>query len=71
MGCGTRQDLLTHDANTMRDYGYRRISEGLKLPGVIIVSQAVPIGQAAADVCLIADCGSAEDFEQLVVFLPL
>src|SRR5258708_9008781 len=38
--------VLTHDAATMTYHAYRRIEAGLPLPGVVIISQILPIGEA-------------------------
>ena len=38
--------VLTHDASTMGVFAYERVRLGEPMPGVIVVEQDLPIGQA-------------------------
>lgn len=40
------------------------------MPGVIVVSDTMPIGEAVESLTVYLECGTAEDFENLVTFLP-
>src|SRR2546422_9872192 len=42
--------LLTHDIRTMRRYAYARLEAGLSMPGVFVVPQSLPVGQAIDEV---------------------
>ena len=48
--------LLTHDIRTMRRYAYLRLEAGLPMPGVFVVPQSLPVGQAINEVLLLAEC---------------
>ncbi len=63
--------VVSHDVNTLIGHAVRRIENGEKMPGVVIVSQQLPTKRAIEDLVYIAACGRHEDFENLVTFLPL
>ncbi len=48
--------VLTHDVTTMSKHAFDRVEQDLRMPGVIEVSQDVPIGEAIEDLILIAEC---------------
>ena len=41
------------------------------MPGVIAVSQALPVGQVIDDLLLVVQCSRAEDWTNQVRYLPL
>ena len=45
--------VVTHDASTMEGAAYERVGQGLAMPGVFVVSQSIPIGQAIEDLLLV------------------
>ncbi len=63
--------LLTHDIRTMRRHAYARVEAGLPMPGVFVVPQSLPIGQAIEEVLLLAECSVEGEWEGQVRFLPL
>jgi len=63
--------LFTHDVTTMRPYAEARVAEGKPMPGVIEVSQYLPIGQAIEEILLIAECSVEGEWEGQILFLPL
>ena len=63
--------VLTHDVTTMSKHAFDRVTEGLSMPGVIEVSQDVPIGEAIEELVLIAECSLENEWENQVIFLPL
>jgi hypothetical protein len=63
--------LLTHDASTMTAAAYARISTGEASPGVIVIPQWLPVGDALEDLLLILECSTPEDWAGQVRFLPL
>lgn len=48
--------LLTHDASTMTKHAYTRVESARQMPGVFEVGQEMPIGEAIADLILVATC---------------
>lgn len=62
--------LLTHDRQTIPKHAYDRIRAHLKMPGVIVVSDTLPVGEAIEVVSMYIECGTVEDFNQQVFFLP-
>ena len=63
--------LLTHDVNTLTAFAYRRIAQGLPMPGVFEVSLKVPISVAIEDILLLAECSVEGEWEGQVNYLPL
>ena len=40
------------------------------MPGIIVVSDTMPVGQAIEVLTMYFDCGTADEFENMVLFLP-
>jgi hypothetical protein len=68
---GEGRVLLTHDVNTMTKYAYRRTAAGQRMPGVLAVSQSIPVGKAVEDLLLLAECTLEGELEGQVLHLPL
>jgi predicted nuclease of predicted toxin-antitoxin system len=62
--------VLTHDRKTMTEYAYDRVRSHQPMPGIIVVSDTMPVGEAIEALRICIECGTAEDFESLVMFLP-
>lgn len=63
--------LLNHDKRTMpRHFGAFR-GAGHHSPGVILLPQELPIGQAIQDIVLIWTASWAEEYQDLMIRLPL
>lgn len=63
--------LLTHDVRTMPIYAAERLRKGQAMPGLILVPQLLPIGRAINDLLLIAQCSQANEYEGMILRLPL
>lgn len=63
--------VLTHDRNTMPNFAYDRVRDGQPMPGVFVVSDLIPIGQAIDEILLVVDCFSVEECKDFVRFFPL
>jgi hypothetical protein len=63
--------LLTHDTRTMPNHAYQRVKGGNALPGVFVINDQMPIGQAIEELLTIIGASNAAEWENLVVFLPL
>jgi hypothetical protein len=63
--------LLTHDVKTMPGFVYARVRDGLSVPGIIEVSDKVPIGEVLDDLEIIIGAGTPQDFENQVRYVPL
>ena len=55
--------LLTHDRQTMPGFAYSRVIAGQRMPGVLLVSDEMPIGQAINELLIAVRCLAPEDFE--------
>ncbi len=67
----TNRILLTRDAETMIGFAYDRVKAELPMPGIVEVSDKLPIGKAIEELVLMIGAGIASDFEQQVRFVPL
>src|SRR5207249_1120328 len=63
--------LLTHDRDTMPRRAYDRMISGQVMPGVFLVSDRTPIGQAVDEILLAVDCLAPEECTGFVRFFPL
>ncbi len=63
--------ILTHDRATMADYAYQRIAVGETMPGVFVLNDRLPIGQAIEELLLMVVCSEQAEWNGLVVYLPL
>lgn len=63
--------LLTHDRATMMEFAYERVRAGQPMPGVFVIHDRFPVGQAIQEILLLAHCSQAGEWEGIVVFLPL
>jgi predicted nuclease of predicted toxin-antitoxin system len=63
--------VLTHDRDTMPNFAYDRVRAGQPLPGVFVVSDLMPIGQAIDEILLAVECLTLEECKDLVRFFPL
>ena len=61
--------LLTHE--TMTKHAYARVESGKQMPGVFEVGQEMPIGEAIADLMLVATCSLDGEYNGQVRYLPL
>ncbi len=66
-----RRVLLTHDENTMIRYAYERVRLENAMPGLFVVKQDLPIGQAIQDILVLAECSEEGEWEGQVLHLPL
>jgi hypothetical protein len=63
--------LLTHDLATVPRFASERIAAGLPMPGVFLVPDTMPIGQAIEEILLLAQCSREREWEGQVFYLPL
>ncbi len=63
--------LLTHDRRTMSRFAYERMERGEPMPGIVVMSDTIPIGRAVEDILLLAEAGREDEWENQVQYLPL
>jgi hypothetical protein len=63
--------VVTQDLNTMIGYAYDRVRLGQAMPGLFVVDQGIPIGQAIEAILLLAVCSDEGEWEDQVLHLPL
>ena len=63
--------VLTHDGATMPDYAYERVAAGDGMPGVFILNDRFPVGQAIQEVLFMVACSEQAEWSGRAVRLPL
>ncbi len=63
--------LLTHDRRTIPAYAHSRVAVGLPMPGVFLVDNELPVGQAIDELVIAAHCLSEDDCRNLVRYFPM
>lgn len=63
--------LLTHDRRTVPTFAYDRVRAGQPMPGVFVVSDLMPLGQATDEILLAAECLAPAECRDHVRFFPL
>jgi hypothetical protein len=63
--------ILTHDVRTMPSHAYDRIGAGLRMPGVCVAPQSLPLGRTIEELVIVLACSTTEDWENQVRYLPL
>jgi hypothetical protein len=63
--------LLTHDRRTIPPFAYARVAAGQRMPGVFLVSDDMPAGQAIDEILLAVHCFASDECENLVKYFPL
>lgn len=60
--------LLTHDRDTMPNFAYDRVRAGQPMPGVFLVSDLMPLGQAIEEILLAVECLPPKECKDVVRF---
>lgn len=63
--------VLTHDRATMPDFAYERLLQGAPMSGLFVVNNRMQIGQAIDELIIIARCSEQDEWEGVVLYLPL
>src|SRR5258708_989390 len=63
--------LLTHDRATMPDFAYARVVGGEPMPGVFVLNDRFPVGQAIDELLLLDACSEQAEWRGRVVYLPV
>ncbi len=63
--------LVTHDLKTIPRYAYQRVVASATMPGVIALSDLLPIGEAIEELATIVECSEPDEWVNQVVKLPL
>jgi predicted nuclease of predicted toxin-antitoxin system len=63
--------LVTHDRDTVPGFAFDRVRAGEPMPGVFLVSDQMPKGQAIDQLLLAIECLGSEECENQVHHFPL
>jgi predicted nuclease of predicted toxin-antitoxin system len=63
--------VVSHDRRTMAGAGRSRIREGLPMAGLILVRQDCPVAVAIEELELVSEATTAEEWRDVIAFLPL
>lgn len=67
----TNRLVLTHDVSTMEKHATARLKRGEAMPGLFKMNQNLPIGQAIDAIVTVAECSHAEEWKNIIQYLPL
>ena len=68
---GEGRVLLSHDVSTVPPAAYQRIADGKAMPGVFIVPDRMPIGQAIDEILFLSLEVEPGEWKDRVLFLPV
>ena len=71
VAANTGRILLTHDVNTMTKFAYQRLDIDMPMPGIVLVPDTLPVGQAIEDLILMIGGSLDHEWENQVRHLPL
>lgn len=63
--------IRTQDRATMPSYALERVGDGKAMPGLFILNDRFPVGEAIDEILLIVECSTQEEWTELAVYLPL
>jgi Domain of unknown function (DUF5615) len=63
--------VITYDVTTMPDAAYRRVVEGLSMPGVFALPWSASLRQIIDDLVLLAEASQPDEWEGQIIYLPL
>jgi predicted nuclease of predicted toxin-antitoxin system len=63
--------LITNDVETMVDFAYARVRDGLPMPGLVEIRRNLPIGKVIDDLILFIECSNEGEWEGKVIYFPL
>jgi predicted nuclease of predicted toxin-antitoxin system len=63
--------LITYDARTIPTLAYARVLARQHMPGVIILSSEMPLGQVIEELLTVVGASSEGEWESQVLYLPL
>jgi hypothetical protein len=66
-----RRVLLSHDVSTVPPAAYQRVADGKPMPGVFILPDRMPIGQAIDEILFLSIDVEPDEWKDQVLFLPL
>lgn len=62
--------VLTHDVSTLIDFAWKRVTTGRRHSGVVAISQQAPVGAVVADLVLLVECSTNEEWANRILFIP-
>ncbi len=63
--------LLSHDVSTVPPAAYQRVGNGKPMPGVFVVPDRMPVGQAIDEILFLSGDVEPDEWKDQVLFLPL
>ncbi len=63
--------ILTHDRATIPDFSYERVAAGERMPGVFILNDRFPVGQAIDEILLMDACSEQAEWNGRAIHVPL
>jgi len=63
--------LLTHDVRKLVGFAWERVRSGMPMSGVVVVGRGARISEAVDELLFVAECSEADEWKDVVAFMPL
>jgi predicted nuclease of predicted toxin-antitoxin system len=63
--------VLTQDVSTLPDFAYERVAKELPMPGVFVLRRKASLAQLIENLILIESASNQEEWQDLVIHVPL
>lgn len=63
--------LVTHDQATMPDFAYQRVADAQAMPGIFVINDRVSLRQAIDEILLLDEYSDQDEWNNMIVYLPL
>jgi hypothetical protein len=63
--------LISHDVSTVPPAAFKRVSESKPMPGVFILPDRMPIGQAIDEILFLSLSAEPDEWKGQVLYLPI
>jgi len=63
--------VLSHDLRTMKTHALDRMAAGQPMPGLLLLSQSGIVAQSIEAIVMVAECSHAEEWDNIIEYLPL
>lgn len=60
-----------HDRRTIPGFAYDRVSRGMPMAGLFLLSHRMPMSEAIEELLLLDECSEQGEWDALIVYLPL
>jgi hypothetical protein len=63
--------IITRDVNTLIGFACGRVQAGQPMAGVLVLRRTIGVGQAINEILLVAQCYTADEIKDQIIYLTL